>query len=482
MPCSQPHGEARYDESNGTNVPSSNATAIVTVWYAGTGVADAANDRAAVGSGIPCDLARLRRTLVADVARLRTGERGRPARAERPAAPRHATEVLTPLGAVDVPVELVDAGVGEEAGDVLERVGEDVGLRAAHEVVGARGHGVHAVLRLGLGLARVALAVGDRDELRVAAERPRYESGMMRRMPRFWSYSGNSATKRSSTSSVLVPSSAVPIVYSTSRLSNEKSSTSVETDAERSAVASPAVQAASSEIGSPTASSATTRTRHSFVPMRFRLRAGRVAYSCRYDRPSARDRCLGEPLPRAARSLRRDQLRLRRDDADPGRVRRAAHRHPRRGHDRASARRDRQHAHQPAERVAPRRPHGGARAHLEVPRSRRRTRRARAGDGGRRGRRSARSPRPTVARSPSACRCWTTTSSRSCAISPPSCARARRAASSPDPARGRHGVRRRSVAAATTSEPTANAVTISSGRQRSQSSSPAVTALTASIA
>ncbi len=48
-------------------------------------------------------------------------------------------ERLCPVGAVGVPVELVDAGVLEEPGDVLLLVGDDVGLRAVHVVV--RGDG-----------------------------------------------------------------------------------------------------------------------------------------------------------------------------------------------------------------------------------------------------------------------------------------------------------------------------------------------------
>ena len=40
-PCTQPKGDAKYDESKSANVPRVNATAIVTVWCGPSSAADA---------------------------------------------------------------------------------------------------------------------------------------------------------------------------------------------------------------------------------------------------------------------------------------------------------------------------------------------------------------------------------------------------------------------------------------------------------
>jgi hypothetical protein len=75
-------------------------------------------------------------------------------------------EGLCPVGAVDVPVELVGIRVVVVAGHMPLRVLDDIRLLAAHVVVAAEGER-EAVVALRLVLDGVAVLVGDRDDLEV---------------------------------------------------------------------------------------------------------------------------------------------------------------------------------------------------------------------------------------------------------------------------------------------------------------------------
>ena len=147
--------------------------------------------------------------------------------------------------------------------------------------------------------------------------------------------------------------------------------------------------------------------------------------------------------------------------AEPGGVRRAAHRDARRGHDRAAARCHREHAHQPAERLAPRRPDGRARAasrSAPIPTTVAARWCARPTTGAAAFRVLALGARHV--RSPSGCRCSATTSSRQLPRARPRSSRER--TSRADAEAARHGRRR----AALDSGRAARAASATRGRAR----------------
>ena len=150
-------------------------------------------------------------------------------------------------------------------------------------------------------------------------------------------------------------------------------------------------------------------------PMRASPRRPRSPTVVRYDRPPPRHRRLGEPVPRAARGVRRDQLRLRRHTLTQAEY--DVLLTVTRGDDMTARLRDvtaNMLISQPSvSRLVDRMAARGLIAKCADPDDGR----GRAGARHRRGRRRVPPGRlaPTAGRSPSGCRCSTTTSSRSCA-------------------------------------------------------------------
>ena len=129
-------------------------------------------DRDGFARGLHCQRrAGCRRIAAALIARCVPGEPGSDLRVDGQGG-RDVAERLRPAGAVDLPIELLERGIRRFESDVELLVGDHVGLRAVHVVVGGDRHLeelVSAVFagRFGVGVAFLTVLVGHADQFEV---------------------------------------------------------------------------------------------------------------------------------------------------------------------------------------------------------------------------------------------------------------------------------------------------------------------------